>query len=164
MKNSLLIYVLICFTLVVVACNGPKDLSKANDLLYLKQGMEYSILDSIFNLKSKIRFNIEFENEGYTVVASGICNFHHSQSSSYKVPGPSIPGPSSVTPNNPYGGFTKTETTKSFDMSKSEYDKFYLIFKNRTLVNWGYLYEFKNSDSEKANKWGELLFREDKAF
>lgn len=133
-KIVILIYVV---SLVFLSSCGSKKATYANDLMYLKQGMKYSKLDSLYNIKDQPNFDIEFDNQKYSIAITGIENYHHEDSR--------------LSSRN---GSTGASYINS---SYTATDAFYFIFKDRKLENWAYMYEFKNDYSNKINQFAQAI-------
>lgn len=120
--------------IIICSCaEGIEDKSLGfgftNDLFYLRQGMSYSKLDSMFEINKKIgTFEIKIVNNKYNVVMPQIASFYSGYIDEYDK-----------------NGLSKIK--KPFFRTNN----FYLIFNNdNKLETWGYLYEFKNSNSKKT--------------
>lgn len=148
MKNLILITLL---PSLILSCSGK--ITSTNDLFYLTKGKSYSKLDSLFSLSSDDipKFEVNFDNQKFKIVVASLENYkktiiNEDRNIKREVVnryGPDMgSGPTSYTT-------TYTETKKTTTTTLKDPDDFYLIFQDNKLDNWGYLYEFKNSNSQK---------------
>jgi hypothetical protein len=130
MKKNLNIIVFSIFIVLLLSSCG-KSMRTANDLFYLKKGLSYSKLDSMYEISTSSavpNFKFEFDNQKYTGVIVRITNAFHEVSA-------------------------EERRRSSFNRSIEYQDDFILVFKDNQLLHWGYLYEFK---IDKSTKWNQF--------
>ncbi len=143
---------LLIVSVVLSSCGG--GLGGANSFTTFKKGLAYATIDSAFLISDTDRYPTyycEFDNQKYQVVVHQVTNWVHKE----------------LSMGGSGGGYNNNGVYKAPDFSgvnsgsrrqTTRYkDPFYLIFKDKKLFSWGYLYEFKNDPSNRISQFGMAL-------
>jgi hypothetical protein len=121
MKNKILI--IISSFLILISLNSCsffiKEYPTVNDFCYLQKGMEYSRVVKLYDMENAITFDFTSEGQKYKCIAIRV---HSSEFN------------------------TGTDKNKMTFITMSP---FFLVFTDSKLYNFGYLYQFKNSENSK---------------
>lgn len=104
-----------------------KEYPTVNDFCYLQKGMEYSKVEKLYDKEKAITFDFTSEGQKYKCIAIRVHNSELNTGSSKFKPG------------------TSTNTSQTFITMSP----FFLVFTDSKLYNFGYLYQFKNSENPK---------------
>ncbi len=121
-------------TIVLSSCGTVLD--GPNSFSMLKVNMPYSQIDSVYsisNVKIYPTYEFEYDNQQFKAIVSPVINYVDER-----------------TLYNSTG-----QSTGSFTYSYR--DPFFLIFKDKKIVAWGYLYEFKSDPTNKTTQFAAAI-------